>query len=63
MAVAELTRAHLVVEFVLCGAEVTQVFGYLRPFCNKGVLLLVATALYDELSFLQRKVHKKNAGK
>ena len=60
---AELARAHLVFEFVLCGAEVTQVFGYLRPFCYKGVLLLVATALYDELSFLQMKVHKTKAGK
>jgi len=50
--VAELARAHLVVELVLSGAEVTQVFGHLRPFGHEGVFLLVATALYHELSFL-----------
>ena len=54
----ELARAHLVVELVLGGAQVTQILGYLRPFCDEDVLLLAATALYDKFMPLKGQAGK-----
>lgn len=50
---AELPGAHLVVELVLGGAEVTQIFGYLRSLGDKDVLLFADAALHHKFPPLQ----------
>lgn len=53
-AVAELTRAHLIVELVLGRAEVAQVLGRPRSLRDVNVLLFASATLHDKPPPLQR---------
>lgn len=51
---AELARAHLIVELVLGRAEVTQVLGRPRSLRDVDVLLFASATLHYKLPPLQR---------